>query len=563
MPPSLVESGWSVFLVKVVNQAGATAQLRAKSPSAASMFDSPKDELGDRWLELALFETQPMARTLSGLAVEYRILQLYSRDAGTREAKLLFDIGQGTQSAVGNEVDVTFQCVAAQEITLNVRDENDAPCAGAFEIRDEFGRVYPAQSKRVAPDFGFHPQVYRGDGDTIRLPPGRYAVKFIRGPEMLPQLRTIDVTAALTSLDFKVERWVDPSLLGWFSGDHHIHAAGCAHYTKPSEGVHAPDMMLHCLGEDLKVGCNLTWGPCFDYQKQFFTGEDDSVSSYPYLLRYDIEVSGFGSHQSGHLCLLRLKEQIYPGGDSMDHWPTLCLNTLRWAKGQGAVCGPAHSGSGLAVQTTELPNYIIPPFDGIGANEYIVDVTHEVRGLGADGSFGTGELERAVDFMATVDTCYVWELNIWYHTLNAGFRTRISGETDFPCVYGERVGLGRSYVQVDGALSFDNWCDGIVQGRAYVSDGFSHFLDFSVDDTKMGEGESEVHIKESGPVTVRVSVAAMLGEEADEVLAKAAVTEKPYCKRQNHLAGSDSKLTVTILNKSCRAHRARPGAGHA
>ena len=106
-----------------------------------------------------------------------------------------------------------------------------------------------------------------------------------------------------------------------------------------------------------------------------------------------------------------------------------------------------------------------------------------------------------------------------------------------------------------------------MQGRAYVSDGFSHFLDFSVDDTKMGEGESEAHIKESGPVTVRVSVAAMLGEEADEVLAKAAVTEKPYCKRQNHLAGSDSKLTVMILIEivahACRAHRARPGAGHA
>jgi hypothetical protein len=49
------------------------------------------------------------------------------------------------------------------------------------------------------------------------------------------------------------------------------------------------------------------------------------------LLRYDIEVSGFGSHQSGHLCLLRLKDQMYPGGDSKDHWPTLGLNTLRWA----------------------------------------------------------------------------------------------------------------------------------------------------------------------------------------------------------------------------------------
>src|SRR5881275_2883420 len=113
-------------------------------------------------------------------------------------------------------------------------------------------------------------------------------------------------------------------------------------------------------------------GPCFDYQKQFFCGTVDKVSKYPYLLRYDIEVSGFGSHQSGHLCLLRLKEEIYPGGDSKEHWPTLCLNTLRWAKRQGAVVGPAHSGWGLELNSNELPNYIVPPFNGIGANEYIV-----------------------------------------------------------------------------------------------------------------------------------------------------------------------------------------------
>ena len=43
---------------------------------------------------------------------------------------------------------------------------------------------------------------------------------------------------------------------------------------------------------------------------------------------------------------------------------------------------------------------------------------------------------------------------MWYHTLNVGFRTRISGETDFPCVSGERVGLGRSYVKLDGELNY-------------------------------------------------------------------------------------------------------------
>ena len=72
----------------------------------------------------------------------------------------------------------------------------------------------------------------------------------------------------------------------------------------------------------------------------------------------------------------------------------------------------------------------MPPFDGIGANEFIVDVAHD-----------------AVDFISAVDTPYVDELNIWYHTLNCGFRTRISGETDFPCITDERVGGGRSYVQ--------------------------------------------------------------------------------------------------------------------
>jgi len=32
-------------------------------------------------------------------------------------------------------------------------------------------------------------------------------------------------------------RWIDPAKLGWYSGDHHIHAAGCAHYNDPTQGV--------------------------------------------------------------------------------------------------------------------------------------------------------------------------------------------------------------------------------------------------------------------------------------------------------------------------------------
>jgi hypothetical protein len=156
--------------------------------------------------------------------------------------------------------------------------------------------------------------------------------------------------------------------------------------------------------------------------------------------------------------------------------------------------GFAHSGWGLESKSRELPNYEVPGFDGIGANEYIVDVTHP----------------DAVDFISTMDTPYPWELNIWYHTLNVGFRTRISGETDFPCITDARVGQGRIYAKVDGPLSYSGWLEAIRTGRSYVSDGRSHLMDFAVNDLEVGTRASEVKLAQKGTVHARVKVAAFL-----------------------------------------------------
>ena len=547
----LVEGGWSSFLVKVNNEAGVTAPLSVSSPQALPLANAPEKQVVDRWLELAVFRGRPLAATLSGASVDYRIIQLYSRDAGRRAAIIQFDVGQGTQDlGFRSELLLNFNCLPTQKLTFEVADENDKPTTAAFEIRDMAGRVYPSQAKRLAPDFHFHPQVYRSSGEFIKLPPGEYLVACTRGPEYYGQRRRITVGKDPAKVRFKLERWVDPAARGWWSGDHHIHAAGCAHYSNPTQGVHAPDMMRHCLGEDLKVGSNLTWGPCFDYQKQFFTGKEDKVSRYPYILRYDIEVSGFGSHQSGHLCLLRLKHQMYPGGKSKDHWPTLCLNTLRWAKKQGAVVGPAHSGWGLATKSNELPNFEIPPFDGIGANEYIVDVTHMVPGP-------DGKPVPAVDFISTVDTPIHWELNIWYHTLNVGYRTRISGETDFPCIYGERVGLGRSYVKLEGKLTYNKWCQGIRLGRNYTGDGRSHLMDFTVGGVEVGTKNSEVKLGAAGVVPVTLDVAALLDEEADRSIAQRPLTHKPYWHIERARVGDSREVDVELLVNGLPVERKR------
>jgi len=474
--PELVEQGWKTFLVKVVNSGQKTGELLYDSPNAKPVPKSEQSKVAERWLDIAPIQSQPLLVKLSGLELEYRVIQLYCRDQGDRQGKLLIKLGN--QQA---ELPLQIHSKASTPVSFQVRDEAGEPCMGCFEIRDERGRIYPSMAKRLAPDFFFHPQIYRESGESIPLPSGRYTVRCSRGPESIPEEQKLIVKDQPVTISYQVKRWIDPSKAGWWSGDHHIHAAGCAHYEKPTEGVHPPDMMRHCLGEDLKVGCCLTWGPCFDYQKRFFSGRPDPVSKLPYLLRYDVEVSGFGSHQSGHLCLLRLREQMYPGGDSKNHWPTLGLNTLKWAKKQGAIVGPAHSGNGLTDSVGRvaggqdgahrLPNFNVPAYNGIGANEYIVDITHEVPGP-------DGKLVSAVDFISAMDTNRVAEWNMWYHSLNAGFRVKVSGETDFPCIYGQRVGIGRVYCKQKGQPNYDEWCQAIGDGQCYVSDGTTHLMDF-------------------------------------------------------------------------------------
>ena len=155
----------------------------------------------------------------------------------------------------------------------------------------------------------------------------------------------------------------------------------------------------------------------FAIKAGFFEGQAHSLSTDNYLMRYDVEVSGFPSQHAGHLCLLRLKDDdyTYPQETSFEfsfgpekgvfqgrltelvgQWPSWDLPILKWGKEQGGVVGFSHSGWGLQMPNDDLPSYEMPAFDGIGANEYIVDVVHGV-----------------CDFISAVDTPITWEMNIF------------------------------------------------------------------------------------------------------------------------------------------------------
>jgi hypothetical protein len=542
--PELVEEGTRLFLVKVLNRAAVTAELKVVSPNSGSDYvqsngdPEPKIQLtprdaADRWADISLYHQPPMRKRLSGLALEYQILAVYSRDAGQRSAKISFNVGQGSQDiGFRNDVSVVFNAVPSRPVSFRIKDENGAPAIASFVIRDKLNRLYPAPSKRLAPDFFFQPQVYREDGETVRLPVGYYTIEFTGGPEYSHHTRELAVTdKGPDELEFQLDRWIDPSKYGWYSGDHHVHAAGCSHYMNPAEGVEPKDMIRQLSGERLNVGAVLTWGPDYYYQKQFFCAKDDPRSKPGRIMHYDLEVSGFPSSHAGHIVLLDLKQQDYPGTKRIEDWPTWDLPIFRWAKAQGAVVGFAHSGWGLEVLGDELPNFQMPGFDGIGANEYIVDVTQP----------------DTVDFISSVDTPYTWELNIWYHTLNTGFRTRIAGETDFPCIYDARVGIGRTYAKLDGPLSYRSWLDALKAGRSYVSDGKTHLMDFKVNETEPGSQQGDVRLQKPASVKVTLNAAAYLPEIPNQVIRKTPVDEKPYWDIERARLGDTREIPVEIV----------------
>ena len=257
-------------------------------------------------------------------------------------------------------------------------------------------------------------------------------------------------------------------------------------------------------------------------------------------MRYDVEVSGFPSSHAGHVCLLRLKEDDYPGTTQIEEWPSWTLPVLNWARSQGAVVGYAHSGWGLQpmTATSDLPNYVLPHYDGIGANEYVVTAA-----LGA------------VDIFSAGDTPPQWELNMWYHTLNCGFRVRLSGETDYPCIFDRRVGMARSYVKLGGRLDFDVFIQQLVQGRSYVSDGGSHLVDFTAGGVELGTSGSEVTMKQPGRIEIVARAIAMLPERAGSEQAHRFDNRRPYWDiAQARIPGTRRVPVELIVNGEAVAH---------
>ncbi|MFM7785150.1 MAG: CehA/McbA family metallohydrolase [Gammaproteobacteria bacterium] len=387
---------------------------------------------------------------------------------------LLREAGAWKISAVEGSADIPEEFMIrnhvlqriTQEVKVALRDaDTGEPLHARIHVHDESGDYWPPQghAKRVAEgwreDIGGDLVIegrnwaYVRPDFTLPLPAGKYRMEVMRGPEYEP--RSLDFTVEpgrASTIDIPLKRWLHMAQRGWYSGDTHTH------FLSPHSA------RLEADGEDLNViNVLLSSGGNYFSNIADFTGAPDPVSDTDTIVYVTEETR----HDFlGHTVLLNLKELVYPFGwgepDTGVHggydYPTMAQQADR-ARAQGGVVAWSHM---------PFPNGELPIDVALGKIDAVEAVV-----------FGNPLTpHRAWNVRGEWTPPPISPLSLWYALLNTGFDVPGLGSTDK--MWNSQVaGSVRTYVQVDGALSYQKWVEGIRAGRTFISS--NAMIDFRLD----------------------------------------------------------------------------------
>ncbi len=238
-------------------------------------------------------------------------------------------------------------------VRLHVRDHDGTPTVGPLHVHRPLGPdVTPRSPSGRPPTCSSSGRSIAPTAACVLLPPGQIDVTYGRGPEYRLQSRRADRPRARRGDARRPARAVDrpggPRLLQ--RRPPHPRRRLCPLH-RPDAGGRAQGHVPPGQGRGPERRLRPDLGAVLRLPAPVLRPAPDGLSEPLTVIKYDVEVSGFGSQALGHVCLLNLRDQTYPGseGTATKGWPTWTTPVLRWAKGQGAVTGYAHSGSGLEI----------------------------------------------------------------------------------------------------------------------------------------------------------------------------------------------------------------------
>jgi hypothetical protein len=309
-------------------------------------------------------------------------------------------------------------------------------------------RAIAVMSKRFVNPYTKTVQFYSVGKSFLFLTPGDYKLMVRKGPEFQLEKRDVHINAGeIVNLEVQMSRWINPPAEGWYSADDHLHIA------RPVKEVN-PFLSKWMQAEDVHVANLLEWGLVrhFHNALQYSFGPEGQYREGDYLLAAGQENPR--THFRGHTIIL--------GGKTPINFPeAYVIYSLFWeeAERQGALKGYAHFGTAFSADSglsVDLPGNLIN----------FIEVL---------------QFERAV-------------YDVWYDTLNMGFRMTPTAGTDYPC--GPSIpGRERFYTQVAGPLTYESWLEGVRKGRTFVTNG--PMLEFHINGKGIGD---EVFLKKPGTV---------------------------------------------------------------
>jgi arylsulfatase A len=277
----------------------------------------------------------------------------------------------------------------------------------------------------------------------LELPPGKYTFEVERGHEYRPSTGSFTLAAKGSQKQtVKLERLVDLSAEGWWSGDLHIH--------RPVE-----DIELLMKAEDLHIGPVITW---WNKRNLWATRK---LPSKP-LVRFDGSrfyhlLAGEDEREGGALLFFDLPRPLAITEATREYpSPMRFVEEAR-----------RHKGVWIDIEKPfwwDVPVWLASgQVDSIGlANNHMCrDRMYETEAWGKP---------RIVERLPAPLGNGYWTQEIYYHLLNSGLRVPPSAGSASG-VLPNPVGYDRVYVHVGKELTWAKWWEGLRAGHSFVTNG--------------------------------------------------------------------------------------------
>jgi len=277
---------------------------------------------------------------------------------------------------------------------------------------------------------------------SLKLAPGDYSYEIERGPEFarIESKFTVAANQAL-SITNHFRRLVDMAKEGWWSGDLHVHRS-------------LANIELLMRAEDLHIAPVMTW---WNRMNLWTNGAPTNL-----LVQFDKDrfyqvMAGEDEREGGALLYFNLAQPLKIAGAQREFPSPMKF------------LAEARKFSNVWVDIEKPFWYDAPIWIASGMADSIGIANNHMYRSGMYPDEAWGRARDTNRWPAARDNGF-WTQEIYYHALNCGIRLPPSAGSASG-VLPNPVGYNRAYVQVEGALTYEKWWEGLRAGRVFVSNG--------------------------------------------------------------------------------------------